>query len=99
NLLPQPSAPASCPGLLPSRLTVGLLGRVTPGGPNNVRATASAQAQQLGQIPGEGVFTVLSGPQCVEGMAWWEVDYNGLRGWTAEGQGSTYWLEPAQALG
>jgi hypothetical protein len=96
---PPSAALANCPGTLPSRLTVGQLGRVTPGDPNNLRAAPSLQAQLLGQIPGSGVFTVLSGPQCADGMAWWEVDYNGLRGWTVEGRGDTYWLEPAQALG
>lgn len=99
EVLPLQPALASCPGLLPSRLEVGLLGRVTPGGPNNVRSAPSLQAQLVGQIPGEGVFTVLSGPMCADNLPWWEVDYNGLRGWTAEGQGNTYWLEPAQALG
>lgn len=94
----QPAQPAAdCPGVLPSRLVVGQLGRVTPGAPNNVRASASLQAQLVGQIPGEGVFTVISGPQCADNMAWWEVDYNGLRGWTVEGQGQSYWTEPLGA--
>ena len=103
--LPPPPPPPpqtgviTCPGFLPSRLVVGQTGRVTPGDPNNLRASASLQAQLVGQIPGSGAFTVISGPVCGENMAWWEVDYNGLRGWTAEGRGNAYWTEPVQALG
>ena len=101
--LPAPPQPqtgvVTCPGFLPSRLVVGQTGRVTPGDPNNLRAAPSLQAQLLGQIPGGGAFTVISGPQCGDNMAWWEVDYNGQRGWTVEGRGSTYWTEPVQALG
>jgi hypothetical protein len=48
----------------------------------------------IGQIPGGTVFVVVSGPQCVSGYAWWQVNYNGVTGWTAEGQGNDYWLEP-----
>jgi ABC-type antimicrobial peptide transport system permease subunit len=37
---------------------------------------------------------VLEGPVCAENMAWWKVQYQGQTGWTAEGQGTDYWLEP-----
>jgi hypothetical protein len=33
----------------------------------------------------------------VNGLTWWQVDYNDTVGWTAEGQGNTYWLEPTLA--
>lgn len=88
----------SCPGALASRLVVGEQGRVGPGGANNVRSEAATSGQLLGQIPGGGAFIVLEGPVCGEGFAWWRVDYNGLTGWTAEGQGTDYWLEPAGPL-
>jgi hypothetical protein len=49
----------------------------------------------IGQIPSGGVFSVLEGPICdANGRAWWRVDYNGLLGWTVEGQGSEYYVEP-----
>jgi uncharacterized protein YraI len=51
-------------------------------------------AAQIGQIPGEGVFSVVGGPQCADGYRWWQVSYNGLVGWTASGSGSEYWVEP-----
>ncbi|MBZ0309596.1 MAG: SH3 domain-containing protein [Anaerolineae bacterium] len=84
-----------CPGFLPSRLTIGQPGRVTPGDANNLRAEPTTQSQRVGQIPGSGVFMVLDGPVCTPGMAWWQVEYNGVVGWTGEGQDNTYWLEPA----
>ena len=37
---------------------------------------------------------MIDGPVCNEGYAWWQVDYEGAIGWTAEGDGTTYWTEP-----
>jgi uncharacterized protein YraI len=84
-----------CPGNLPSRLTIGGQGRVLPGLPNNLRASPSTTSAWIGLIPAGGVFTVFSGPQCGENIIWWQVNYNGILAWTGEGQGSSYWVEPA----
>lgn len=85
-----------CPGFMLSRLVVGRYGRVTPVPPlpNRVRIDASYGSAVLGQIPPGGVFSVLSGPRCSGNTAWWQVQYGSLVGWTAEGSGATYWLEP-----
>jgi hypothetical protein len=93
---PQVQTQLSCSGFnLPSRLQVKGTGRVLPGLPNNLRAEPASTSPQLGQIPGGGVFTVLDGPRCGDqGILYWRVDYNGVQGWTGEGQGSTYWVEP-----
>jgi hypothetical protein len=49
----------------------------------------------IGEIPGGASFTIVGGPQCgAEGWLWWQVNYNGTIGWTAEGDTTTYWLEP-----
>ncbi len=79
--------------------TLGAVGRVTPGLPNKLRSlpSTSSASTVIGQIPGGGVFNIVGGPQCAEGSYWWQVNYNGTVGWTAEGQGSTYWLEPVTA--
>ncbi|NLX09300.1 MAG: SH3 domain-containing protein [Chloroflexi bacterium] len=90
----DPGQGNQCPSGLPSRLVVGGRGRVTPGLPNNLRAQPSVWSWRVGQIPGTGVFDVINGPVCANGMAWWHVRYNGVTGWTPEGQGTTYWLEP-----
>lgn len=86
----------TCPGFVASRLLPGGYGAVTsyPPYPNTLRGSYSFSGSRIGQIPVGGVFTVLQGPVCAEGTAWWLVNYAGVVGWTAEGQGSTYWLEP-----
>jgi hypothetical protein len=84
----------SCPGALPPLLTVGGQGRVTPGLPNKVRAAPSMASAQVGSIPGEAVFSVIGGPQCADGFMWWQVNYQGLTGWTTNGDASEYWVEP-----
>ncbi len=85
---------ARCAGAPPPRLAIGRSGRVTPELSNNLRAQASTDAALLGQIPAGGVFTVVGGPQCARGLYWWQVRYNGITGWTPEGGGGQYWLEP-----
>ena len=92
-------APFVCPNSPLPRLTPGIVGRVTPGLPNTLRVQPASNSSALGQIPGGGYFVVLSGPQCgPEGWSWWHVNYNGIVGWTAEGSGTTYWLEPYVGL-
>lgn len=85
-----------CPGFMQSRLTKGAYGRVTlwPNLPNRMREFPSYYGNVSGSIPAGAVFTVLDGPNCAQGTAWWLVNYNGVTGWTAEGSGSQYWLEP-----
>jgi hypothetical protein len=85
---------ASCPGALPSRLIIGERGSVLPDGPNRVRVGPAGAV--IGKIPEGQSFAVLAGPRCTSNhIAWWKVDYNGLVGWTPEGQGINYWLEPS----
>ncbi|MCA9887483.1 MAG: SH3 domain-containing protein [Anaerolineae bacterium] len=88
----------TCYGFMPSRLYAGGLGRVTlyPNLPNRVRTGPDYDADVLGMIPAGGSFYVISGPYCNDNTAWWQVAYNNqLVGWTAEGSGNTYWLEPS----
>jgi hypothetical protein len=87
----------TCPGFMPSRLTPGGRGAVTtyPNLPNRVRSNPAFDGTVLGYVPAGGQFQILSGPYCNASTAWWQVNYHGLIGWTAEGQGSTYWLQPA----
>jgi hypothetical protein len=85
----------TCPGFLPSRLVAGGKGRVTPGDPNNLRDQPSSKGALVGKIPAGAVFDVLEGPTCdPAGRAWWKVEYKRVTGWTVEGQGSEYFVEP-----
>lgn len=90
-----PGAP-QCPGFMVSRLVPGQLGAVTtiPNLPNRVRSQPAYGATVLGRIPAGAPFTVLSGPYCGDNTAWWQVAYGEIIGWTAEGYGQVYWLEP-----
>lgn len=81
----------SCPT---PRLVIGEQGRVTPGAANRVRADPGVNGTLLGEIPGGAVFEVLEGPRCIDGLNWWRVEYGDLIGWTAEGNATTYFLEP-----
>jgi WD40 repeat protein len=81
----------------PAPLVIGEQGRVSPGDSNNVRAIPTVEGALVGKIPGEEVFTVLDGPECNDGYAWWQVDYNGLVGWTVDGSGGETFLFPVTA--
>ncbi len=94
---PPPNQAMACPGGPQPRLQVGHQGRVTPGTPNNLRSAPTLNAALLGQIPAGGVFSVLAGPVCsnaLDNINWWQVNYNGRQGFTAEGKGGEYWVEP-----
>jgi hypothetical protein len=49
----------------------------------------------IGSIPPGDVFDVLDGPICTSnGVLWWKVKYKGIVGYTGEGQGTDYWVDP-----
>ena len=87
--------PETCGNGMYTGLRPNITGRVTPGLPNVIRATPNGGGQ-VGSIPAGGQFTILnSAPACDNvGRMWWYVNYNGIIGWTAEGENGTYWLEP-----
>lgn len=89
---------APCPAesdLLP-RLETGIWARVISGNANNLRADAGLGGTIIGKIPADDLFRVVDGPRCADGYVWWQVDYVGATGWTAEGSAANvdYWLEP-----
>jgi hypothetical protein len=86
--------PGDCAGTLAPRLTVGNQARITPGAPNKIRSAPTLAGTQIGSIPGESIFSVVGGPQCADGFLWWQVIYQGVTGWTANGDGTEYWVEP-----
>ncbi len=85
-----------CFGAPPPRLQVGARAAVVQDfGSNNLRAEPDSSAELLGVIPEGAVMDVIGGPVCAGGYGWWQVVYDGQTGWTAEGEGIDYWLQPA----
>ena len=86
----------TCAGNYP-RLLPGVWAQVAPGDPNRVRSEPSKTAEIIGQLyPGTTAF-VIEGPVCADGLVYWKVEHStitGGAGWTAEGDGKEYWLEP-----
>jgi serine/threonine-protein kinase len=87
-----------CPNFSPTRLVIGEYARVTPGDPNRLRSAPNS-SNIVATVPGGSAIQVLDGPTCTisgdgDGLAWWKVEWQGYQGWTAEGKGSTYWIEP-----
>jgi tetratricopeptide (TPR) repeat protein len=84
-----------CPLALRTRLFIGATGRVLNGlGANNLRAEPDTHSEILMMIPEAGQFIVVDGPVCTNDIAWWQVEYGEIVGWTAESDNMTYWVEP-----
>jgi hypothetical protein len=88
--------PALVCGELPTRLVNGSVGRVIPGGAqNNLRQQPDLTALKIGELAAGETFTVMDGPFCNGDIAWYLVgDGTTPDGWTAEGVGGDYFLEP-----
>ncbi len=85
----------NCPQANPTRLFVGGSGRVIPGmGANNLRSSASLAGESIGLLNEGETFIVIAGPVCADELVWWQVNHQDGSGWTAEGEGGIYWLEP-----
>jgi serine/threonine protein kinase len=83
-----------CPGVFVSRLIPGDFARVVPDDESNrLRSGPGTSNRQIDRIPSGGFFRVLDGPVCADGFAWYQVNYNGTVGWTAEADDEEYWLE------
>ena len=86
----------TCDGTQQSRLMAGDNGVVVSETvPNRIRENPSIAATQVGIIPALGRFTVLEGPVCADGYAWYRVQVGDVQGWTAEGSATDYFIEPA----
>jgi hypothetical protein len=85
-----------CVGNRPARLDQGMTAMVIPSLPNALRnrpGLTKDRSLVIGWIAAGDKVTVLDGPICQSGYAWWLVNYNGALGWTPEGEADTYWLQ------
>lgn len=93
------TCPPNFEGYLTPRITTGQISaQVEQGGlPNTLRTLPTTESEQVGQIqPGRRIDRVWNGPQCSGGFVWWDVEVDGVRGWTAESSAAdkTYFLAP-----
>lgn len=102
TVTPFPTIPGTsgdiCPGSpSPARVSSGMQAVVEPGGvPNRVRAEPNVEAEVLTQMPPGAFFIIVGGPECGpdDQLRWWQVSYNGVVGWTAEGEEDEYYIAP-----
>ena len=65
--------------------------------PNRVRAEPGKTNNVIAQIYPGAIVKVTEGPVCVDNLVFWKVENTSIpdgTGWTAEGDGTEYWLEP-----
>jgi hypothetical protein len=83
-----------------TRLAQGTYARLKPDGPpNRLRAGPSTSGNVIGQVEPGTIVKVEVGPVCTDGLVFWKViGYTdpAIKGWTAEGNRTAYWLEPYQ---
>lgn len=89
----------SCPGAPVPNLEVGMLGQVTVtnGSSVRVREQPSVSAPIVTTMAEAEAFSVIDGPRCADGYRWWQLSWlsNGsVTGWSAEGSGNDYFIEP-----
>jgi uncharacterized protein YfaS (alpha-2-macroglobulin family) len=87
-----------CPGALPSRLRVGDVA-VVISDPDPVRArTFPPDGEIVDLLYRDYSLPIVGGPQCVDGILWWEVRLRDQRtAWVAEGVGEEYFIDLQQA--
>lgn len=88
--------PNSCPS---SRLDEGDITQVSDTSPicNRIRTRPNTTSSEIIDCVDPGtILKVVDGPQCNNGMLWWqvEVEETELKGWTAEGDDDDFWLLP-----
>lgn len=93
---PPPTAAPVCPAAPPNRLILHQRGRVLPDDPRpiNLRAEPGTGSAMITSIPIMEVFYVLEGPVCNGDYAWYKIQYGDDEGWIAEGDSSSYYVEP-----
>ena len=91
-------ADAWAPCGYPTGLAIGGYAYVNPvpPDPHVVRMGPRNASEQTGLILPNELVKIIGGPQCTDGLTWWQVTskQSGLTGWTTEGDGVSFWLLP-----
>lgn len=101
NTPPSPTLAVTVPVICGegyTRLLPGIYGRVTPGSlPNRLRQGPSTSEEVIGLLQPGTIVRIGEGPICSDGLVFWHVTSDTdstIFGWTSEGDGVDYWLEP-----
>lgn len=68
------------------------------GGLLSIRATPGTGATLITQVNAGTQYTVLAGPQSVDGLTWYQIrsDDGQIEGWAADGDGTDRWISPLE---
>ncbi len=87
---------SNCPGQTPTDLQVGVWAIISPAQAADVALHSSPESATtvvFRAAPGSAMQLV-GGPVCAGGQRWWRAELsNGGRGWIADGDGNSSWLE------
>ncbi len=97
-VLPTESAAGLCPGAPPSQVEVGIRARVTYTDGTQLRVRRSPGGSRYAAMDEGTEFDIIGGPACANGYTWWEIQTDdGIRGWSAEGDSESYFMEPVSS--
>ncbi|NWF69547.1 MAG: SH3 domain-containing protein [Chloroflexi bacterium] len=90
-----PTVPV-CPGAPSVQLIRNARGRVLDDDPRplNMRSAPGIASAIVWSIGVNTIFDVLDGPVCADGYNWFYIRYDDLEGWIAEGDNTSYFVEP-----
>lgn len=92
------ATPTAAPKLVDRAIKVGDRVQVTTESTQvlTVRQDAGKGARAVAKSPRGTIFTIKSGPVQQDGLTWWELESDAVKGWAAEGDGTTRWLTPVE---
>jgi len=90
--------PPGTPQLVNRAIKLGDRVQVTtaPGQPLTVRDSAGKTATAIAKVMPGAQFTVRDGPVKQDGLTWWELEGDTVKGWAADGDGVDRWLTPLE---
>ncbi len=90
--------PANAPKLVNRPIKLGDRVQVTTSSGQylTVRDSAGKTAGLMAKVVGGTLFTVRGGPIKQDGLTWWELEGEKVKGWAAEGDSQDRWLTPVE---